>query len=150
MDPQSLQALTSAVAPVVMVSAAGLLFNGVQTKNLHLSDRVRALMAEYRHPATPPQRVAQAAAELRLFRTRLRLSQHSLEMIYVAIVCFVLTSLLLASLLWAGPPVVPGVVTVMFVIGVALLVIALVLELAEMWISLRTIELEMADLSKRE
>ena len=39
MDAQNLEPLTSAVAPVVMVSAAGRLFNGVQANHLHLSDR---------------------------------------------------------------------------------------------------------------
>ena len=143
MDPQSLQGLTSAVAPVVMVSAAGLLFNGVQTKNLHLSDRIRALAAETRHAETTGERRRQIASELPLFWRRIRLSQWSLDMIYVAIVCFVLTSLLLASGLWIGPSVLPIVITMIFVLGVALLIVALALEFVEMGISLRTITIEM-------
>ena len=35
MEPQSLQAISSAAAPVVMVSAAGLLSAGIQTQPLH-------------------------------------------------------------------------------------------------------------------
>lgn len=143
MDPQSLQGLTGAVAPVVMVSAAGLLFNGIQTKNLHLSDRIRALAAEARHAETTGERRQQIATELPLFWRRIRLSQWSLDMIYVAIVCFVLTSLLLASGLWIGPPVLPIVITMIFVLGVALLIVALALEFVEMGISLRTIRIEM-------
>jgi hypothetical protein len=34
-----------------MVSAAGLLFIGIQTKNLHLADRIRTLTGEYRQLA---------------------------------------------------------------------------------------------------
>jgi Protein of unknown function (DUF2721) len=147
MDTMSLQGLTSAVAPVVMVSAAGLLFNGVQTKNLHLSDRIRGLLAEWRHADTGPTRRQQIVMELAFFRRRIRLSQWSLEMIYGAIVCFVVASLLLASALWVGPPVLPIVITGIFVMGVALLIIALVLEFVEMWISLRTIEIEMGTVS---
>ncbi len=143
MDPQSLQGLTAAVAPVVMVSAAGLLFNGIATKNLHLSDRIRALAAVARHAGTTAQRRRQIASELPLFGRRVRLSQWSLGMIYVAIVCFVLTSLLLASGLWIGPPVLPIVITVIFVVGVALLVVPLGLEFVEMGISPRTIKIEL-------
>jgi hypothetical protein len=148
MDAQSLESLTSAVAPVVMVSAAGLLFNGVQTKNLHLSDRIRALMVEWRRLDTAGDRRRQIAAELALFRRRIRLSQWSLEMIYLAIVCFVVPSLLLASALWIGPRVLPAVTTTIFASGVALLIVALVLEFVEMWISLRTIEIEMGEIAK--
>ncbi len=50
MDAQGLPGLTAPVAPVLMVSAAGLLFNGVQAKNLPA--RIRGLMAELRNPAT--------------------------------------------------------------------------------------------------
>src|SRR5215467_12468508 len=139
MDPGSLDALTTAVAPVVMVSAAGLLFNGVQTKNLHLSDRIRTLVAEARHVETSEARREQITVELSLFWRRIQLSQWSLQMIYVAIVCFVLTSLLLASGLWLAPRVLPLVTTVIFVGGVALLIVALILEFVEMAISLRTI-----------
>jgi Protein of unknown function (DUF2721) len=149
MDASSLESLTAAVAPVVMVSAAGLLFNGVQTKNLHLSDRIRSLAAEHRDPTTTRDRQAQLLAQLPLFDKRIRLSQRSLEMIYVAIVCFVITSLLLASTLWIGPPALPIVVTLIFLAGVAALTLALCLEFIEMWLSLRTIEIEMAAVRAR-
>lgn len=36
MENHTVQVITSAVAPIVMVSAAGLLSTGVQAKNLHL------------------------------------------------------------------------------------------------------------------
>jgi ribosome recycling factor len=81
MGPQSVDILTTAVAPIVMVSAAGLLFNGVQAKNLHLSDRIRGLMVEVRNPATTPDRRQQVVAQLAYFDRRMRLSQHALELI---------------------------------------------------------------------
>jgi hypothetical protein len=149
MDASNLESLTAAVAPVVMVSAAGLLFNGVQTKNLHLSDRIRSLAAEHRDSATTPDRQAQVLEQLPLFDKRIRLNQRSLEMIYVAIVSFVIASLLLASTLWIGPPVLPIVVTLIFLGGVAALILALCLEFGEMWISLRTIQIEIAAVRAR-
>jgi hypothetical protein len=48
MKLQSLQFITSALAPVIMVSASGLLFSGIQAKHLHSADRMRALMTDYR------------------------------------------------------------------------------------------------------
>ncbi len=142
MDAQSLEGLTSAVAPIVMVSAAGLLFNGVQAKNLHLSDRIRSLAAEYRHQETTPDRRAQVTAQVGLFDKRIRLSQGALELLYIAILSFVANSLLLASSLWIGPRVLPAVTTGIFVLGVLLLFVALVLEFVEMWVGLKTIEIE--------
>jgi hypothetical protein len=147
-DPQTLTGLTSAVAPVVMVSAAGLLFNGVQAKNLHISDRIRTLTAESRNPALSKERRGQVLGQLALFDKRIRLSQRSLQLIYVAILCFVLTALLVASTLWIGPPVLPAIVTAIFVIGVAMLILALLLEFVEMWMALETIEIEMGDIRR--
>ncbi len=145
MDAQNAQALTSAVAPIVLVSAAGLLYNGVQAKNLHLSDRIRAMMAELRSAGTTSQRRAQVLAQIPFFRKRIRFSQHALESIYLAIICFILTSFLLATTLWVGPPVLPAVIAAVFVIGVALLIVALGLEFVELWIGLKTIDIETQD-----
>jgi hypothetical protein len=126
-----------------MVSAAGLLFNGVQTKNLHLSDRIRGLMREVRNSETTPDRREQVLAQLVYFDRRMRLSQHALELIYLAILCFVVTSLLLTTVWWASRPMWPVVIAAVFMAGVAVLIGALVLEFVEMWLSLQTIKIEM-------
>jgi hypothetical protein len=137
--------LTTAVAPIVLVSAAGLLFNGIQAKNLHLSDRTRALPAELRHPALTPDRKCQILDQLPYFARRIRLSQYALELLYIAILCFVGTSFLLASAFWVGAPTLPLVITLIFLTGVSLLIVALGLEFVEMWIGLKTIDIEMRD-----
>ena len=92
MEAQSAQSLTAAVAPIVLVSAAGLLFNGIQTKNLHISDRIRTLQAEVRNPSTTEERRQVLGVQLTYFARRIRLSQRALELLYIAILCFVLTS----------------------------------------------------------
>src|SRR5438046_2731423 len=48
MEAATADVISTAVAPIVMVSAGGLLFIGIQTKNLHLADRIRDLTREYR------------------------------------------------------------------------------------------------------
>ena len=145
MGPDALSTLTSAVAPVVMVSAAGLLFTGVQAKNLHLADRIRGLTAERRLATADESRRQQITDQLPLFRRRITLTQRSLNMLYVAIFCFVATSLLLASSLWIGLRVLPVITTIVFAGGVVVLVVALAFQFAEMVLALRTIEIEMGD-----
>jgi hypothetical protein len=147
--PDTVGTLTSAVAPVVMVSAAGLLLTSVQAKNLHLADRIRTLMTEYRAADTAAPRRDQLAAQLRHFYTRIRLSQWSLDMLYVSILCFVTTSFLLASQL-LGPHVGARTLLSIFAVGVAVLVAALGFEFVEMSIALDTIRIEMRDVTSRD
>ncbi len=149
MDPQTLQSLTYVIAPIVMVQATGLLFNGLQTKGLHLSERIRTLAAELRNQATPPDRREQVRDELALFHRRIRLTQRALQLIQIAIICFVMTSLLLAVGLWIGQLALTVATTTIFVAGVFVLVASLVLEFVEIWIGLRTLEIEMQGSSRR-
>ncbi len=145
MEPRGFELITSAVAPIVMVSAAGLLSMGVQTKNLHLADRVRTLMSEYR-TLTPEsaheQRRAQIVEQLAVFRLRVRLSQRALQSVYLAMVAFVLTSLLLAATPWLGGEGAPRLVAAVFLLGVVFLLVTLVLEFWEMYLGLRTVDME--------
>ena len=145
LDSTNLRLITSAVAPIVMVSAAGLLFLGIQTKNLHLADRIRTLVLEYRTLETTsgePARREQIAEQLRLFYQRIRLSQHALELLYLAILCFVVTSLFLALAARLAEWTLTMVIAGIFVLGVALLLTALVVEFLEMRLGLRTIGIE--------
>ena len=48
MEVSTVDVIATAVAPIVMVSATGLLFIGVQTNNIHLADRARDLITEHR------------------------------------------------------------------------------------------------------
>jgi hypothetical protein len=123
---------------------------GIQTKNLHLGDRVRSLTAEYRTlpPAAASQsRRDQIAGQLRLFERRIRLSQRALELLSIAIVCFVLTSLLLTATAWLGSLI--RAVAGVFVLGVLLLLAALVVEYLELRVGLATIALEIDDALRR-
>ncbi|HSB82118.1 MAG TPA: DUF2721 domain-containing protein [Candidatus Methylomirabilis sp.] len=151
MESADIQVITQAVAPIVMVSAAGLLFMGLQAKNLHLADRVRGLMTEYRalSPGTTDEkRRSQIVEQIVLFDRRIHLSQRALELLYIAIVCFVLTSLLLAAAPWVRSLMIPAIPAGIFIAGVALVLLALLLEYREMHLGLRTIDLEIEDASK--
>ena len=141
----TLTTLTSAVAPVVMVSAAGILLTGVQGLNLHLADRIRGMTAELRLVDTADARRAQIREQIPLLYQRIRLTQWALTMLYAAIFCFMMTSLFLVSSLWIGLRVLPQVTTLMFAAGVAVFVVALVFELLEVVHALRTIQIETRD-----
>jgi Protein of unknown function (DUF2721) len=148
MELQSLQVISSAIAPVVMVSASGLLFMGVQAKNLHLSDRMRALMMEYRTLGTDPahqERREQIVAQLVLFTKRLWLSRRALEFLYFAVFCFVMTSLFLASESFMAQLVPPTITATIFVLGVSFLLLALLFEFLELRTGLKTIGVETAE-----
>jgi hypothetical protein len=148
MELQSLQVITSAIAPVVMVSATGLLFVGVQAKHLHLADRLRALMTEYctlGPDAAHRERREQIVAQLVLFTKRIRLSLGALELLYVAVFCFVMTSLFLVSESFTAPLVTPAVTPVMFVLGVSCLLVAQVFEFLELQTGLKTVLIETSD-----
>ena len=146
MESPSLQAITSAVAPVVMVSAAGLIVMGVQTKNLHLADRIRTLASEYRSLTgeTRDPRREPLRRQLEQFERRIRLSQWALEFLYISIVCFVTTSLVLASSAWIGGSGHLVLVALLFVVGVGFFLIALLVEYMEMRLALSTITIEIA------
>jgi hypothetical protein len=145
MEDDALQSLTTAVAPIVLVSAAGILFNGFQAKNLHLADRIRALTAEMRGTETSGARYRQIVEQLRLFQRRIKLSQRSLELAYLSIGCFVVTSLMLATAMWTHRLAQPELVTAVFTLGVLLLLGSVVLEFVEMRVGLRTIAIEIRD-----
>jgi uncharacterized membrane protein (DUF485 family) len=145
METSAVDLIATAVAPIVMVSATGLLFIGVQTKNLHLADRVRDLMREYREAISrkDTERREALRAQIVLFERRIRLSQRALELLYGAIVSFVTTTLLLAVAPWMGQTAVPSPVTAgIFLLGIASLLLALVLEFVEVRAGLSTIAIE--------
>jgi len=147
MDISTVDVITTAVAPIVMVSAAGLLFIGIQTKNLHLADRIRDLTREYRGAVGPEfgKRREAVSAQLVLFEKRVRLTQRALECVYAAIFCFVTTALLLAAAPWAGHVGEPWPMAgAAFTLGIAFLLVAIVLELLEMRAGLRTLAIEIS------
>ena len=142
METSTVDVIATAVAPIVMVSATGLLFIGAQTKNLHLADRVRDLMREYREARSCNDTEGREtiSAQIVLFERRIRLSQRALELLYGAIVFFVTTTLLLAIAPWMGRTAVPSPVSAgVFILGIASLLLALVLEFLEMRTGLSTI-----------
>jgi hypothetical protein len=142
MEVATVDVIATAMAPIIMVSATGLLFIGVQTKNIHLADRARDLMREYREAISCEDTEHREAlrAQIVLLEKRIRLSHRALELLYGAIVSFVTTTLLLAVTPWIGQTAVPSpVIAGIFILGIGCLLLALVLEFLEMRAGLSTI-----------
>jgi hypothetical protein len=143
-----LSLISAAVTPVVMISACAILITGVASKHAGLSDRARTLAAEYRAASQESVRRPVLRRELRAFMRRIVLSWLAHCLIYSAAITFSATVLValraLRRPIWGAPTV--G----LFVLGTVLLVVALILELAELLLAQATLRWETSDILSEE
>jgi hypothetical protein len=137
-DP--VKVVTTAVAPVVMISATAILISGISSKHQSLSDRLRQLTAEYRNPQTSEDRRLNLQAQIPLFQQRIHFVARAHICLFCATACFVSMVLVLAFtqrisvlLSWTLPS---------FLIGVVLLLLAVVFEILELLLAGKTLHLE--------
>jgi hypothetical protein len=139
----TMAAIAAAVTPVVMISANAILIGTISAKHQAMSDRVRALTAEWRAPGTSAARRAAISAQVRVFAGRIAWISRSHVILYVATVFFLAMVLVIALTpliqTWAefSVPLMLG--------GVALMLIAIVLELLDLRKARASIEAEIAD-----
>ncbi len=136
-------AIAAAVTPVVMISANAILIGTISAKHQAMSDRVRALTAEWRAPGTSVARRAAIGAQVRVFAGRIAWVSRAHVILYVATVFFLAMILVIALTpviqTWAAFSV-PLLLT-----GVSLMLIAIVLELLDLRKASASIEVEIAD-----
>lgn len=137
-DP--VKVVTTAVAPVVMISATAILIGGISSKHQSLSDRLRQLTAEYRNPQTSSDRRLNLQAQMQLFQRRIRYVSRAHISLFCATACFISMVLVLAFtqrlstlISWTLPS---------FLLGVVLLLLAVVYEILELLLAGRTLRLE--------
>ncbi len=138
----ALKLVTTAVTPAVMISATAILIGSVSSKHQSMSDRVRALTAEYRVIGTTEDRLANIRTQLPLFQRRLRFTLSAHVLLFFAVACFIGTVILtclmrIDSILFS------------FSAGVLLLLIAVVCEILELRLAGRTMALEVAGSLRR-
>ncbi len=139
-----LQLISSAVTPVVMISACASLALGANNKHASISDRVRASIVEYRLPTTSEDRRVQLLRQLRIFRRRFTFTWLAVVATYLAIASFTLTTLLI---LITQRGLSSGTGTIgLFVLGVVLMLVVALLEIGESSLSTRTLDIEMCDI----
>lgn len=143
-DP--LRIVTTAVTPVVMVSATAILVSGVNSRYLAVSDRMRALAHEYRTCDLSADRRLNIQRQMLVFHHRLDLVSWSSRILYIAVCCFIAVALLIC--LSTLRQMLTIVTLPIFGIGVTLVGSAVVLQLLEVQASRQTIALEAADVLK--
>ena len=141
-DSQS--AISAAVTPVVMISANAILISAISAKHQSMSDRLRALTAEWRNSATPASRREVIASQLRLFDERLRWVTWSHIILYAATACFIAMVIVIA----ASPELqaLSGASLWLLIVGVVLMFVGILLELMDLAKARQTAGLEMKDI----
>jgi len=135
-----MSAIAAAVTPVVMVSANAILISAISSKHQAMSDRLRALAAEWRSPGVSGTRRDSIRAQVRLFTLRIAWIARAHFLLYVATACFLAMVMAIAlKIEWLSLPLLLG--------GVFLMLAAIVLELVELRKAHATIELEGRDVT---
>jgi hypothetical protein len=142
--PDTQAAISAAVTPVVMISANAILISAISSKHQSMSDRLRALTAEWRNHTTPVARREAIALQLRLFNERLRWITWSHIVLYAATACFIAMVIVIA----ASPAVesLSGASLVLLMAGVALMFVGILLELMDLAKARTTVHLEVKDI----
>src|SRR5277367_5037291 len=137
-------AISAAITPVVMISANAILISAISAKHQSMSDRLRALTAEWRNTATTAARRDTIAAQLRLFDERLRWVTSSHIVLYAATACFIAMVIVIA----ASPEleVLSGASLWLLIAGVLLMFVGIVLELLDLAKARATSGLEVKDI----
>ena len=124
-----------------MVSATAILISGVNAKHQALADRLRLLMAEFRHPQTPEARKQNVLAQVKLFRRRLKYATVSHLGLYVAVACFI--SMVMIVSVSTATAYALKLTLPLFIAGVTLLLGAVLSEVLELLLANKTLDLEM-------
>ena len=137
-------AISAAVTPVVMISATAILISAITTKHQSMSDRLRALTAEWREADTPAARREAIVREVRLFDTRLLWVTWSHILLYMAAACFIAMVIVIAM----SPSLeeLSGTSLRLLIAGVGLMFVGILLELLDLARARATVKLEVKDI----
>lgn len=142
-----LQLITSAVTPVVMISAAAILIGGINTKHASLSDRVRSLSAEYRSESTPEDRKTSIRIQVAIFLRRAHYVAAAHFLLHAAVIAFILV--VLSIVVGSTRPTWSRLALGEFIAGVVMMLGAVVLELLDLRLSDHTLRLDAKDVVRR-
>ncbi len=142
--PETQAEISAAVTPVVMISANAILISAISSKHQSMSDRLRALTAEWRDPSTPISRRETIARQVQLFDERIRWVTWSHIVLYTATACFIAMVIVIA----ASPALeeLSGASLGLLIAGVALMFVGILLELLDLAKARTTVRLEVKDI----
>lgn len=141
--PLALRIVTSAVTPVVMVSATAILISGVNGRYIAVSDRVRNLTREYREQNPDADRRKVIQDQIRIFLRRIRLLSWAVRLLFLGAGFFISVALLISVSTWNQS--LADITLPIFLIGLAMVASAIVLVFIELSASNRTILMEAAE-----
>ena len=147
MSIQDTQAsIAAAVTPVVMISANAILISAISAKHQSMSDRLRALTAEFRDGATSEARRATVASQLKLFDQRLSWITWSHIVLYAATACFIAMVIVIA----VSPAIeaISGGALGLLIVGLTLMFLGILLELLDLAKARTTVALEIKDIPR--
>jgi len=136
-------AISAAVTPVVMISANAILISAISSKHQSMSDRLRALTAEWRNAATAATRRESIAGQVRLFDQRIRWVTWAHIILYMATACFIAMVIVIA--LSPALETMSGASLRLLIAGVALMFFGILLELLDLAKARATVGLEVKD-----
>lgn len=111
--------------------------------HFHFGSGARACR-EYRDAATSEERRVNIRRQTRIFRRRLHLGSWGARVLYSGAGCFAIVALLIG--LSVSGKILPQAILVLFLIGLALIVVAIVLQLLELQQSNRTVDRESSEI----
>jgi len=140
-DP--LRIVTTAVTPVVMVSATAILISGVNARYISISERMRTLSAEFRREPISPARRINIRQQMAVFIRRMAYVEWAARILYIAVAAFLIMALLIS--LSVRHTIFEMVTLPLFLLGLTLVIAAIVLQSLELRHSVQTIRLETAE-----
>ena len=142
------QEIQYVLAPAVMISSAALLLLGFQNRFSSLMNRFRALTHEKRSLFSEPNRTAAQTMRLKSLSKqisglsrRVTYIKNAILLSYAAIVCFIVTSILLFVKIYAGVETLSLTVT-FFLLGLLLIFADCVLMMIEISLAFQIVAIE--------
>lgn len=145
---QAIQFISGMLAPAIMLSSCGLILLGLQNKYSNIINRIRELHEEWRHlsmqESLDPQqgrRMKSLTAQIENLLARAKLVRNGILSLYLAVIAFVLTSLLIAPAYFGYF----GLITVsitFFVAGIGLVLAGVVYAALEVSNSYKVVKYE--------
>ena len=137
--------ISAAVAPVVLITATAILLSAYSAKYTSLGDRMRTLTAEYRLPETSAERRANIKRQISVFHRRINAMWTASILLSLALLAFLGTVLSVLLALFRGVQLGFAVIATV-VMGLAMMVGSVCVELSEIRMARLTIAGELTDI----
>ena len=145
---QAVQFISGLLAPAIMISSCGLILLGLQNKYSNIIDRIRELNEERRRlglmeslDPNQERRMRSLTAQIEKLLVRARLDRNGILSLYLAILSFILTSLLIAPAYFGSFALITlSIMT--FVAGIGLVLIGVIYVALEVINSYKVVKYE--------